>query len=335
MFQIRCIFAALSVIFCCYSIFPHCSYASEFKVLVVMSYEEDFPWCQNIKEGIESRLGDVCEIKYFYMNTKKNFKAGEQKAEEAYAFYQSYQPDGVIAADDNAQSLFVLPFLKNKVKIPVMFCGVNAEPEQYGYPAENISGILERYHINESIAFAQQLVPSIRTVGFMGKDSPTARAGLNQVQKEYKTYPAEYIDFLMPKTIKELKTMTADLRTRCDALLLLTVKGITREESPPLEDRDGIPAVARIFGKPVIGVSAFQADYGVLCTVINTGQEQGGTAAAMLLDAMHGKPVSEIPVTRNHTGMRIINATVMKTLKIKPKPEILRGAKLVKTKKQL
>ena len=79
--------------------------ASPYKILVVMSYEVDFPWCGDISEGIESVVGDTGEIRYFYMDTK-DLAGGEKKAKEAYDLFLAYQPDGVIASDDNAQSIF-------------------------------------------------------------------------------------------------------------------------------------------------------------------------------------------------------------------------------------
>ena len=91
------------------------------------------------------------------MDTKVNIKDGPKKAKEAYALFQQIEPDGLITADDNAQRLFVLPYLKGRYTTPVMFCGVNSAAEQYGYPTSNVSGILERGHISESIAFAKQL----------------------------------------------------------------------------------------------------------------------------------------------------------------------------------
>ena len=152
----RCLFLMASIaVLCLLSHIPTSEAASN-KILVVMSYEEDNPWCMQIKEGIDSVLTGGSEVKYFYMNTKKNINGGVRKAEEAHEIYKQFQPDGVIAADDNAQSMFVLPYLKDKVKTPVMFCAVNAEPEEYGYPSSNVSGILERDFIKESIAFAKQ-----------------------------------------------------------------------------------------------------------------------------------------------------------------------------------
>jgi ABC-type uncharacterized transport system substrate-binding protein len=305
--------------------------AAQYKVLVVMSYEEDFPWCKEIKEGIDSILGYTSNIKYFYMDTKKNFVGGDQKAKEAYALYKEFQPDGVITADDNAQSMFVIPYLRDKMKTPVMFCGVNAVPEKYGYPASNVSGILERPHFGESIAFAQQLVPSIRTFGFIIKEDPTGQAHLSQIQRESDTYSAELTQFKMPKTVKELRTMTEELK-ESDTLFVAAMAGVLDEAGKPLSEKDAVKIALKTYGnKPTIGAEDYIVKYGALCTVARVGEEQGSTSAQMLLKAMQGTPVSEIPITQNHKGRRVINATVMKSLGITPKPEILRGSELVKT----
>ena len=95
--------------------------AAKPKVLVVFSYEKDFPWDIEIREGIELRIGDSVELHYYYMNTKVELDRGAERAAEAYELYRRLQPDGVIAADDNAQAMFVVPYLKDKVKTPVMF----------------------------------------------------------------------------------------------------------------------------------------------------------------------------------------------------------------------
>jgi ABC-type uncharacterized transport system substrate-binding protein len=312
---------------------PASAQAAPYKVLVVMSYEVDFPWVKAMTEGIQSVLGDTHHLKYFYMDTKINHEGGPQKAKEAYAIYQEFRPDGVIVADDDGQSMFVVPYLKDKVKTPVMFCGVNAMPEEYGYPASNVSGILERPHFAESIVFAKQLVPEITTFGFIIKDSPTGRAHLNQLQREAGTYSAVLSEFKMPKTTLEVVDMTKELEKKSDALFVAALAGIVNEKGQALPEKEGIKMALKAFGnKPTIGADAdYTVKYGALCAVVRTGQEQGRTAAKMLLQAMTGTPVSNIPITQNHNGKRIINVTVMKALGIKPRPEILRGAELVKT----
>ncbi len=302
-----------------------------FKVLVVMSYEESFPWCREIREGIDTVLGDSSEIRYFYMDTKTNLHAGPERAKDAYALFQKFAPDGVIAVDDNAQGMFVVPFLKDKVRTPVMFCGVNARPEKYGYPTSNVSGILERLHIRESIAFAKQVSPRIETVGFIMKAGPAADQVRAQVEKEKANYPARFIAFMTPRTLKEVMETAKKLSSQCDLLFIETLQGVADSEGIPVSDGRAMPIAIDAFGKPTAGSNRYAVEFGILSAVVKTGQEQGTKAAQMLFKAMTGTPVSEIPIVRNLHGKRMINVNSLIKLGIKPKSIILRGSELVRT----
>ena len=48
--------------------------------------------------------------------------------------------------------------------------------------------------------------------------------------------------------------------------------------------------------------------------MVKTGEEQGVTAARMLLKAMQGTPVDQIPIEVNKFGKRYINVTVLKKM---------------------
>lgn len=319
------------IAFTAVGLIPDKSDAVRYKVLVVMSYHESMPWVQDVKEGIDIEIGGGWNLKYFYMDTKRNMEGGPQKAEEAYALYRKLQPDGVIAVDDNAQSMFVVPYLKDKVETPVIFCGVNSNPDKYGYPASNVTGSLERPHIAGSIAFAQQLVPSIKTFGLIGKDSPTTWSMLKQIQREAETYPAKLTAYKLPKTMNEALTMARELKELCDALLIVNIEGVPGKDGKPMTKKEVVPVLAKTFGKPTITDVAKDLRYGILCAIAVTGQEQGSTAARMLLKAMRGTPVSQIPITQNRQGSAMINVTVMGALGIKPRPIVLKGTELLKT----
>ncbi len=245
-----------------------------------------------MKDGIDSVLADVCEMTYFYMDTKADFQGGPKKAEEAFALYQELQPDGVITADDNAQSMFVVPYLKDQVKTSVMFCGVNAEAEKYGFPNAHISGILERWHVNESLAFVKQIDPSVSRVGFIAKNSPSGQALKKQVEREADSYVAEFTDFKLPTTKQELMRMIAELQEqRTDVIYMDSMEGIIDDDGSALTSQEIIRLVSETSGKPVIGANPYHLTQGALCAVIKTGEEQGRTAAEMLLKAMQGTPL--------------------------------------------
>ena len=309
--------------------------AVSYKILVVMSYEKENPWCIQIKEGVDSVFADIGDIKYFYMDTKKNYAGGVQKAKDAFELFNRFLPDGVIAADDNAQSMFVLPYLKNKVEIPVMFCAVNEEPGKYGYPASNISGILERNFIKESIAFAKQLVPSIQTVGFLAKGGPSGRAILQQVKRESDTYLAKFTGFTLVHTIHETLEVLEEYQKTSDALFITSTNGILDADGTSLNNEQVTKIVSKFYKKPLIGANDFHVKFGVLCAVVKSGNAQGKMSAEMLLRAMQGTPISQLPITKNKYGKRMLNVSVMKELGIKPKRRALVGTELVLTSKKI
>ncbi len=318
-------------VFCIYGLFFQVAQAAPFKVMVVMSCEKEFLWDREIRQSTDSLLANTCEIRYFYMNTQLDQGGGKQKAQEAYTLYQEFQPDGVIAVDDNAQSLFVVPYLRDKVGTPVMFCGVSAEPEIYGYPASNVSGILQRPHFNRSIIFAQQLIPSVRAIGFIMREGPSARMVQNQVLSESDTYPAKFVAFKMPKTIREAVAMTKTLRKQCDLLFIGGLNGIPGEDGKPLTQKEAVRILVKTFDKPTFGYNLADIKYGILCGIVERGQEQGRMAAKMLLKAMQGTSVHKMPITRSRRGERILNVTAMRALGVIPQPESLLGTELVKT----
>jgi len=304
--------------------------AAEFKVLVVMSYEENNPWVVEIREGIEGVLSRSSEIRYFYMNTKADRASGPKRAEEAYALFQQFQPDGVIAADDDAQAMFVVPFLRDRSDKPVMFAGVNAEPDKYGFPAQNVSGVLERAHVHESLAFIKQLLPSIQNICFLTNNVPPGQSLRVQVMRERDSYPATVADFHLVSTTAAIAELKPSLNASCDALFIDSLEGITDQSGKSLTNVEISRLIKDIYRGPMLAGNRYQVEQGALAAVVKTGQEQGEKAAEMLLQAMRGQAVATIPIMKNVQGQRIINVTELERRGITLETMALRGATLVR-----
>jgi len=300
-----------------------------YKVLVVFSYEEKAPWDVEIREEIIRVLALHADLTFFYMDTKAFLKNGPQKAEEAFALYQRLEPDGVIAVDDNAQSMFVVPYLKGKIDIPLMFCGVNAKLEAYGYPTEHISGILERFHLEESINLNRQLVGSVSNFAFMVKKGPVADILAQQLEEDKDRFSAKMVRFMTPESLEEALKMARESHENVDLLFLVGLFGLKSDGVPGAEE-DAIPRLVAAFNKPTAGIAASVVCSGALSAVITNSREHGYHAARMLLKAMNGTPVSQLPVRRNSQGERMINVTTLKRLGLSPDPIVFRGVELVR-----
>ena len=80
------------------------------KVLLIDSYHVGYPWSDGITAGVKEVLDKAgVEYKIINMDTKKNkskeFKEGA--ALKAKEVIESYKPDVVIAADDNASKFLI------------------------------------------------------------------------------------------------------------------------------------------------------------------------------------------------------------------------------------
>ena len=114
------------------------------RCLFISSYHQGYKWSDGVERGIRNTIGQQCELKQFDMNTKRNKDQSyiEQKALEAKALIEAWRPDVVITADDNAAKYTIKPFYKDHV-IPFVFCGINWTVEEYGFPYQNVTGMIE------------------------------------------------------------------------------------------------------------------------------------------------------------------------------------------------
>jgi len=306
----------------------HLLAAEKKKVLVVMSYHPVMSWQQRIKEGIEQEL-PTADLKYFHLDTKRNNQNGAAKAREAFQLFQEFKPDGVIATDDNAQELFVVPYLKDKVVTPVIFCGVNDSADKYGYPSKNVTGVLEKKHIREGIHLLQLIDSKIKKLAIIYSDNTSNRMNLAQIKGEQNTYPVQITASVKVSSITEAKKAINDLETKVDAFYVMNLTGIKDASGNSMEGEEAQSQLTAICDIPSFGYSSWQVESGLLCGVVQTGIEQGSMAGKMLKEAWQGKPFNEIKVSQNRNGRRIINVTTAARLKLKLNPRALVGTELV------
>lgn len=112
--------------------------------LYVSSYHQGYAWSDGIERGLKQSLGEHCTLVQLDMDTKRQKTTSDKllAGQKAYELVQNLKPDVVITSDDNAAKYFIVPYLVGK-DIPVVFSGINWTVEEYGFPAENVTGIVE------------------------------------------------------------------------------------------------------------------------------------------------------------------------------------------------
>jgi ABC-type uncharacterized transport system substrate-binding protein len=154
------------------------------KCLFVSSYHHGYAWSDGVERGLRRTLEGKCQIEQFDMDTKRKKSETDKQAAAlaAKSRIESWRPDIVITADDNAAKYLIKPFYRDHA-LPFVFCGINWTVEEYGFPYSNVTGMIEVAPVKAMIEQAQRLVPGSQRVLYLGADTATERKNASRVRK--------------------------------------------------------------------------------------------------------------------------------------------------------
>ena len=247
-------------------------------------------------------------------------------AEEAVRKIDDFKPDLVIVFDDNACELVAKEYIGES--LPFVFCGMNGEPEDYGFPARNITGVIERHHLEATINLLKQLVPDVKKLAIITDGSPTSQGFITGIKKI--TPPIEISEFYATNDFDAWKAKIKELQTTVDAIGIFvyhTVKEKGGEESLPPEEVIGWTLENSKL--PDFTFSDFTVRDGVLCGVTLSGYAQGKTAAEIAIRILNGETPADIPIKRPEKGTPIVNETRAKELNIEIPEEVLKEVEIL------
>jgi ABC-type uncharacterized transport system substrate-binding protein len=276
------------------------------KVLLVHSYHPEYPWVASITAGVVKGLqSSGVELEIFYMDTKRKtdepwkIRAGELAARKL----EEYHPDVVITVDDNAQQYFAVNYVDKS--LPFVFCGVNADASKYGYPASNITGIIERPHFNGTIKFANQLQP-MKRIAILSCDDETSQGALAFMKEEFLDY--EITEFKLVKTFAEWQQTVHAYNTTVDAFGVYMYHTLKDGRAPESLDPTAVMAWTIANATvPTLGFFDFGIRDGLLVGEVESGAEHGEKAARYVLEILRGVPLSSLPIIKANIGTKMVN----------------------------
>ncbi|MFC1981070.1 ABC transporter substrate-binding protein [Chloroflexota bacterium] len=298
-------------------------------MLLIFSYHPEYAWVIDEARGVNDVLKDAgVETESFYLDTKKNtsYEWMEKVAREAADKIKEYKPDLVIVFDDNACELVAKKYIGED--LPFVFCGMNGEPEDYGFPAKNITGVIERHHLQETIELLRQLEPGVETLAIMSDDSPTSKAFITSIKKV--TPSIEISEYYTTNDFDAWKTKIEELQTKVDAIGLYvyhTVKEKGGETSLPPEEVLGWTLENNRL--PECAFSDFTVKDGALCGVTESGYEQGKAAAEIAVRILNGEEPGNIAIELTDKGEILVNETRANELNIEIPEGVLSIAEII------
>ena len=295
------------------------------KVLYVASYDLMDNWGRQIKAGIESVFESRhnVELKAITMETRgmtlSDTETIKKAALEAKMVIDSWKPDLVIASDDNASRYLIVPYFKDS-DLPFVFCGVNADPPSYGFPAKNVTGMIEVQLVDQLVKFLSPYAKGRRIVSVRG-DTMT-----NRVENEFfEKQIGAHITVYFVDNISDWKTRFVQLQDEVDMLLLGDIDSVKINDESPGDVADFMVEHTKI------PTGRWDEEYKVdaLITIANTPRELGEYAGRTALKILDGTSPLDIPIVPNRKGKIFLNMKLAKKMGIIFPMELIESAQLI------
>ncbi|MEZ5583256.1 MAG: ABC transporter substrate binding protein [Candidatus Competibacteraceae bacterium] len=247
------------------------------------------------------------------MDTKRNTSEefSKQAALQAKATIEEFQPDVVIASDDNAAKYLIMPYYRD-ADLPFVFCGVNWDASVYGFPYKNVTGMIEVALVSEILRHLNNYAKG-KKIGFIAADTLSERKNLDYYVKRFN------IDFekvYLATTFAEWKQGFLNLQHEVDMIMMTSHVGI-----PDWDDQAAQAFVEENTRIPV-GVEHLWEMPLALIGVAKDFEEMGVWSAYAALKILDGVPPDRIPIAANKNGHLLFNPRIARKLGIDTVPPL-------------
>jgi ABC-type uncharacterized transport system substrate-binding protein len=291
------------------------------KILYIDSYNAGYEWSDGVTRGIENILNNTgVELKIIRMDTKRdNSRAfGEMAALGAKSVIEEFQPDVVIASDDNAFNYVIMPYYKD-ADLPVVFCGINWDVSIYGGPYKNTAGMIEISLTSQLISYLKDYSKGNR-IGYLSADTETERKNALYYNK---LFNINFTKIYFVKTQEEWKEAFLKLQDDVDIFIFENNAGIKNWSDSDAE------AFALNNTKIPVGTTNSWTMQSSLIGMTKIAEEQGEWSAQTALRILNGTRPTDIPIVTNEKGVLYVNLNIAEKLGVIIKPELLKNAKII------
>lgn len=312
------------------------------RVFIVYSYHSGYFWQQDEEQGIKKALSGM-DVTYgrYDLDTKKHQEKEwlDQQVKICLEQINEFQPDVIITCDDNATKTIGRAFLKQK--IPVVFLGLNGEPEDYGLvepgkrlqPDANITGVLERHYYRDAAVLLQTILLAnnlkVDKLDIITDDSYTSKTLIICLRNKLWKTPWERVFLPQAKTFSQYKKQILGVNQAGHAAFIYNLETL-KDADHYVPDVDVLAWTHKHLAMPAVAFHAYYLEKGAgLCGVVVSGRTQGYYAGLKVKKILEGTSAGKIPMDRPPKGTLIVNASVAKRLGIKIPLEILLSADIV------
>jgi len=295
------------------------------RCLFVSSYHRGYAWSDGVERGLRSVLEGRCELKQFDMDTKRRKSEADklQAAEAAKSLIESWRPDVVITADDNAAKYLVAPFYRD-ASVPVVFSGVNWTASEYGFPYRNVTGMVEVAPIRPMLEAAVATAGGGGRAFYLGADTLTERKNL----KRFEDAALEIglaLDGRLVASVDAWIDAFGEAQAQAGFLILGSHSGIADWSDGQERLRAAVATRSRRLSVTNHGWMMPFAMLGMT----KVPEEQGVWSAQAALAILDGTPPADIPIVANRQWDVWVNNALVAAAALELPEELRRKAKRI------
>ncbi|MDO9227489.1 MAG: EAL domain-containing protein [Pseudomonadota bacterium] len=273
--------------------------AAPVPVLIVHSYNLEYPWTKRQHEGFVQALRANTAVDPAISTESLDTKRYPYDARYARTFadflrfkYAGFRPSLIYVTDDDAL-LFAREHLAGLFPdSPVFFSGVNDFSVRAWLDPARMTGVFEKKEIAPNLALLRQLDAEARRIVLVGDGGGTYRSIEREARRDLARYPEIAATFVAAPTIE---TLLETLRRRPEKYLVLTtLGGLTDAAGRLLPLKESISRIVALNRFVILSMEDVYQFDGVLGGFVTSGERQGESAAALALAFLRGAPLPSI-----------------------------------------
>lgn len=291
------------------------------KCLIVASYHDEFIGQKLKVDAAIKELQGKCEIKQFNMDSKRHPEVDfiEKKALEAKLLIDSWNPDVVIAIEDNASKYLVMKYYKNAT-IPIVFSGVDWTAEKYGYPYENVTGMIEISPIMQLLQHIQVNISGVNNGIMIRPNRFSAEKNYERAKNVFASANITLEDGIV-NTFEDFKEIFLKAQEK-DFILFTNNAAIEN-----WNDEEAKEFIASNVKKLIVTQSDWMIPFAIL-GVNKVIEEQGEYAAQVAIEILNGAKPSDFPIVSNRKWNTVINYKLLQKSGFELSPVLVKKSKL-------
>lgn len=320
--------------FLAFFVHKHAYSAKQFKIFILHSYSQEYPWTKHQHEGFIETFNMSTKqpalISTEYLDTKrKDFTPDYAKKYTDFLTdkYSNYTPDLIYTTDDNATQ-----FALNNLSIifpstPVIFSGVNNFSIQDELDRNKVTGVFEKKEISPNLQLLKLIDDNINEIIVLGDNSNTDRAIKNELSEQLKLHPQIKANYIQHNQIDKIVSTLNSQKVK--HLFLTTIGGLEDSHGNNQTLNESLSRISAAGDFIIISMEDSYLLDGVLGGYVTSGRQQGHTAATLALKFQQGKSIKNIPVILNSPNEYIFDFRELKKNKIELPDTILVTANIL------